>query len=263
VPHEPTTPRSVTPIVNGVKGAATDDLVVTESPMELRIASVPIAVVMRTPGNDSELAMGFLLTEGIIFSPGEVATIARLSDDRLEVMLSEGVVLDPEQFRRNLYTTSSCGVCGKASIDAVRITARAMADGPVVPADRLDYMADVLRSGQATFETTGGLHGVGLFDADGGLMALHEDVGRHNAVDKVVGEAARNRWPLSDTVLMVSGRVSFEIVQKAAVVGIPFVAGISAASSLAVELAGEMRMTVVGFVRPGRATIYTGAERVG
>jgi len=231
--------------------------------MELRIGSVPIAVVMRTPGNDPELAMGFLLTEGIILAPGEVAAISRLSNDRLEVVLSEGVVLDPEQFRRNLYTTSSCGVCGKASIDAVRITARAMAGGPVIPADRLDHMASVLRSGQATFETTGGLHGVGLFEAEGSLLALHEDVGRHNAVDKVIGEAALARWPLPDTVLMVSGRVSFEIVQKAAVSGIPFVAGISAASSLAVELAEEMRMTVLGFVRPGRATIYTGAERVG
>ncbi len=243
---------------------AIDDVVVTEAPLELRLGPVPIAVVMRTPGDDEDLCRGFMLTEGIVLDPSELADIRRLpgQGDRVEATLADGVTVDPEQFRRNLYTTSSCGVCGKASIDAVRVTARTLGRGPTVAAGRLDEMALALGRGQTAFHQTGGLHGVGVFTAGGELVILREDVGRHNAVDKVVGAMSLRQWPLADCVLMVSGRVSFEIVQKAAVSGIAVVAGISAASSLAVELADELDMTVAGFVRPGRAIVYSGAERI-
>lgn len=262
--QDPSTPVTVTTIENGQVRATSTDVVATEAPLEIRLADVPIAVVMRTPGHDEDLATGFLLTEGIVLSPAEIAAIAPVAEggERIEVRLAEGIAIDPEQFRRNLYTTSSCGVCGKASIDAVRITAGALGEGPTIPAVRLDEMAASLRAGQSTFDATGGLHGAGLYDADGGLLSLREDVGRHNAVDKVIGSASRDQWRLHGTALMVSGRVSFEIVQKAAVAGVAVVAGISAASSLAVELALEMGMTVVGFVRSGRAIVYTHPGRI-
>jgi FdhD protein len=242
------------------------DHLVVEAPLEIRMGGVPLAVLMRTPGSDIELCRGFVLSESIVLGPHEIADIRLAEEDpernRWEIVLSEGVEIDATRFQRNVYTSSSCGVCGKASIDAVRLTAAPAQRGPIVTAQQVSSLSDKLRNGQATFEMTGGLHGVALFDAECQLLALAEDIGRHNALDKVIGGLSRQMWPLSNTILMVSGRVSFEIVQKAAVAGIPMVCGVSAASSLAVELAEELGMTVIGFLRGSDFNIYTGAERV-
>jgi FdhD protein len=242
---------------------ATDRLVV-EEPMEIRLGDVPLAVLMRTPGAEADLVTGFALTEGIVLSPTEVSGVIKLGDgDRFQLMLAAGVEVDPEQFRRSTYTTSSCGVCGKASIDAVRVAARPLPPGPVVAADLLISLPARLARAQPTFAATGGLHGAGIFDSAGDLLAAAEDIGRHNAADKAIGALARRRWPLGEVILMVSGRVSFEIAQKAAVSGIPVVAGVSAASSLAVDLARELGMTLAGFVRDAGMVVYTGEARLG
>ncbi|HSL27392.1 MAG TPA: formate dehydrogenase accessory sulfurtransferase FdhD [Acidimicrobiia bacterium] len=242
---------------------ATDRLVV-EEPMEIRLGDVPLAVLMRTPGAEADLVTGFALTEGIVLSPTEVSGVIKLGDgDRFQLTLAAGVEVDPEQFRRSTYTTSSCGVCGKASIDAVRVAARPLPPGPVVAADLLISLPARLAQAQPTFAATGGLHGAGIFDSAGDLLAAAEDIGRHNAADKAIGALARRRWPLGEVILMVSGRVSFEIAQKAAVSGIPVVAGVSAASSLAVDLARELGMTLAGFVRDAGMVVYTGEARLG
>jgi FdhD protein len=252
--------------VTGDGRDAADDRVVVEAPVELRLGGVPIAVLMRTPGDDADLALGFAITEGIVLGPHEVAAVTPAGDqdagDRWTIELSEGVTVDPEQFRRNLYTTSSCGVCGKASIDAVRVAAPAPPQGPQVSADLLLSLPPRMRLVQAEFARTGGLHGAALFDASGRLEASCEDIGRHNAVDKLVGRMALRRWPLGETILVVSGRVSFEMVQKAAVAGIPMVCGVSAASSLAADLGDELGLTVIGFLRDGGFNVYAGAHRV-
>ncbi|GMQ86429.1 MAG: formate dehydrogenase accessory sulfurtransferase FdhD [Acidimicrobiia bacterium] len=244
-----------------------EDRVAREEPMEILIGSTPIAVLMRTPGDDVDLTLGFALTEGIAIHPHELlAAVSIGSDDedaRYRLEFAAGVEVDPDQFKRNLYASSSCGVCGKASIDAVRIAAAAPSPGPQVDGASLDSLAATMRAAQPGFDATGGLHAAALFQPDGKLIALREDIGRHNAVDKVVGATSGALWPLSGHLLLVSGRVSFEIVQKAAVAGIPIVAGISAASSLAIDLAEELGMTVVGFMRGGSFNIYTGAERIG
>ncbi|NNF69966.1 MAG: formate dehydrogenase accessory sulfurtransferase FdhD [Acidimicrobiia bacterium] len=242
--------------VRGDTEAIAADHVVAEEPMELRLGGVPIAVVMRTPGDDEDLALGFALTEGIILDPGELAAVTG-SEGRYELVLAPGVEVDPEQFRRNFYASSSCGVCGKASIDAVRVTARPIRAPARVPSDVILDLPRTMRPSQAAFETTGGIHAAAIFDLEGGLLDLYEDVGRHNAVDKVVGSCSRRRWPLDDTILMVSGRVSFEITQKAGVAGIPVVCGVSAPSSLAIELGRELGMTVIGFVRDDGYNLYT------
>jgi FdhD protein len=265
-PHAVDGSSERTIIRHGAHGVrATEDHVVVEAPVEFRLGDVPIAVLMRTPGRDAELLLGFAITEGIVLVPDEVAAvrpIGAVGDDRWELVLADGVDVDPEQFRRNLYTTSSCGVCGKASIDAVRVAARPLPPGPVVdPAVVLD-LPHRMRATQTEFERTGGVHAAAAFTAEGQLIDLCEDVGRHNAVDKLVGTLARTRWPLGDVVLVVSGRVSFEIVQKAAVAGIPIVAGVSAASSLAADLGEELGMTVIGFVRPDGFNVYAGPTRL-
>ena len=229
---------------------------VVEEPLELRIENTPIAVVMRTPGDDIDLATGFGLTEGILLEPDELKAVVEVDENRLRLDLIRRV--DPERFRRNLYTSSSCGVCGKGSIDAVRITVPTNLSHPAVEQAVLIELPERMRREQATFSETGALHAAGLFDISGELQAVREDVGRHNAVDKVIGASARTRWPLGPTVLMVSGRISFEIVQKAAMVGIACVAGVSAASSLAVELGSEVGMTIVGFLRGRTFNLYTG-----
>jgi FdhD protein len=240
------------------------DSLVTEAPLEIRIAGTPIAVIMRTPGHDDDLVRGFAITEGIVAGPHEVAAITAVpqdpDDNRWE--LTTTVPVDPGQFSRNFYASSSCGVCGKASIDAIRISGATPPAGPLVTPTLLLSLPDKMRDAQATFDTTGGLHAAALFDQTGHLLALREDIGRHNAVDKVIGAVSANRWPLGELVLMVSGRVSFEIVQKAAVAGIPVVAAVSAASSLAAELAEEMGMTVIGFLRDDGFNVYTGGRRV-
>ncbi|MEA2003205.1 MAG: formate dehydrogenase accessory sulfurtransferase FdhD [Actinomycetota bacterium] len=256
------------PIVRYSKGGATrtDDFLVAESPVEFRLGGVPIAVLMRTPGHDEALALGFALSESIVLHPDEFVGVERVAsvdhDDRWDIVLADGVNVDPEQFRRNLYTTSSCGLCGKASIDAVRIAARVVEPGPELDEQTIIAFPDRMREAQAEFDATGGIHAAAAFTASGELLGVCEDIGRHNAVDKLIGVLARGRWPLSDIVLTVSGRVSFEIVQKAAVVGIPIVCGVSAASSLAAELGEEMGMTIVGFLRDGGFNVYAGPERL-
>ncbi|MFO7699129.1 MAG: formate dehydrogenase accessory sulfurtransferase FdhD [Acidimicrobiia bacterium] len=204
-------------------------------------------------------------TEGIVLGPHEVEEVrATGSDggDRYDLVLAEGVIVDPEQFRRNLFTSSSCGVCGKASIDAVRVAARHVPEGPMVERSVISSLPDLMRSNQRTFETTGSIHAAAAFDADGALLGIFEDVGRHNAVDKLVGHLATTMWPLDPLVMMVSGRISFELVQKAAVAGIPIICGVSGASSLATELGEELGMTVIGFVRGDRFNVYAGQDRI-
>ncbi len=242
-----------------------DDVLVEEAPVEFRLGGVPLAVLMRTPGHDGELGLGFAITEGIVLGPHEVDEVRAAgsdSGDRYDLILAEGVVVDPEQFRRNLFTSSSCGVCGKASIDAVRVAARHVPDGPIVERSVISSLPGLMRSSQLAFETTGSIHAAAAFDADGALLGIFEDVGRHNAVDKLVGSLAGARWPLEPMVLMVSGRISFEMVQKAAVAGIPVICGVSGASSLAVDLGDELGMTVAGFVRGDTFNVYAGSERI-
>ena len=263
----PTRRRTVLRRRNGTS-APTSDLVAVEEPLEVRVNGEAIAVTMRTPapGEDAELALGFLHGEGIA-THGDVARVrecrAPEGDGGLaEVTLREE--LDPaDGWQRRFYATSSCGICGKSSIDAVRAAADPLPDGPLVEARVLDGLPGVLRAGQRGFERTGGLHAAGLFTPTGELLVLREDVGRHNAVDKVVGRALmRELVPLHSHVLLVSGRLSFEIVQKALLAGVAIVAAVSAPSSLAVELAEEANMTLVGFLRPDGFNVYAGSERI-
>ena len=248
-----------------------DDLA-AEEPLEIRVRRAPLAVTMRTPGQDIDLAIGFLLTEGIIGGAGDVVTAQLCAGSNtpntynvVDVVLGADVpppITDPS---RNFYTTSSCGVCGKASIDAVRTRSRFdLAADPVrVPARVLAEMPEKLRAAQRTFDRTGGLHAAGLFTAGGDLVVLREDVGRHNAVDKVIGWAVRDgRLPLAGHVLLVSGRASFELTQKAWMAGLPLLAAVSAPSTLAAELADEAGMTLVGFLRGRSMNVYAGAERI-
>ncbi|WP_431943618.1 formate dehydrogenase accessory sulfurtransferase FdhD [Micromonospora marina] len=255
------------------------DTLAVEEPLEIRVGAAgpgrrrPLAVTMRTPGDDLDLAIGFLLTEGLIRSAEDVYTAQLCAGAEtpntynvVDVVLSPGVpepVTDPA---RNFYTTSSCGVCGKASIESVRTRSRfAVRDDPlVVTADLLAGLPDRLRAAQRAFDRTGGLHAAGLFTPAGELVVLREDVGRHNAVDKVLGWATREgRLPLAGHVLLVSGRASFELTQKAWMAGVPLLAAVSAPSTLAVELAEEAGMTLVGFLRGPTMNVYTGAARVG
>lgn len=238
-----------------------DDLVV-EEPLEIRLDGTSLAVVMRTPGDDADLALGFAITEGIVTNPGAISEVVDLGEGRWDLVTAERVTIDPAQFQRNFYSTSSCGVCGKASIDAIRVTGAMPPPGPVVSSRTILSLPYRLLERQAAFHSTGGLHAAAAFDPHGELVAIREDVGRHNAVDKVVGHLARQTWPLPSLGLMVSGRVSFEITQKAAVAGISLICGVSAASSLAVDVAEEFGMTVIGFLRDGGFTVYTGESRV-
>lgn len=258
-------PRPVVRISAG-ETVEREDLLPAEEPVEFRLQGVPIAVLMRTPGHDEELARGFALTEGIILRPEELVAVRTLpgldGSGRYDLVLADGIRVDEEQFRRNLYATSSCGVCGKASIDAVRVAAPPLPTGPVIPAGLLLELVEAMRSAQAGFDATGGLHAAAAFTADGEFLGVREDVGRHNAMDKLVGVLTSRHWPLAEMVVTVSGRVSFELVQKAAVAGISVLAGVSAASSLAVDLADELGLTVAGFVRPGGFNLYTHPHRI-
>ncbi len=242
--------------------------------MEIRVGgpgqeAVPVAVTMRTPGADFALAAGFLFTEGIIRSRGEVSTVAYCEDLSAEeqhynvvtVRLSRS--FDPEEVRRNFRGTSSCGVCGKASLEDLEVSCAPVGQGPEVSGDVIVALPDALRKAQRVFDRTGGLHAAGLFAAAGRLIGVWEDVGRHNAVDKLVGEAFLGvRLPLSEHVMQVSGRLGFEIVQKAAMAGIAVVSAVSAPSSLAVRAADELGITVAGFVRDGRFNVYSHPERL-
>jgi FdhD protein len=253
------------------------DTLAAEEPLEIRVGPAggrrpALAVTMRTPGDDLDLAIGFLVTEGIIASAEDVVTaqLCAGSDapntyNVVDVALAPGVEPPATDPARHFYTTSSCGVCGKASIDAVRVRSRhdIAADDVRLDAQVLSTLPDALRAAQKAFDVTGGLHAAGLFDAGGAAACVREDVGRHNAVDKVVGWAARaGRLPLTGHVLMVSGRASFELVQKATLAGIPALAAVSAPSTLAVDLAAEAGLTLVGFLRGRTFNVYAGAERV-
>jgi FdhD protein len=245
-------------------GVATpfDDHLADEAPVEIRLQGLPLAVLMRTPGADEALVRGFALTEGIVLSPAEIAAVSPTGDgDRWELHLAEGVTIDAEQFRRSAYVSSSCGVCGKASIDAVRVAGRTPPPGPRIDPTGPRRWMESLEDAQPGFGRSGGLHAAAVCTADGDLLAAAEDVGRHNAVDKAIGAVAAEQWPIGEVVLVVSGRVSFEITQKAAVAGIPVVCGVSAASSLAADLADEMGLTLIGFSRGDRFVVYSGVER--
>jgi FdhD protein len=239
------------------------DLVAVEEPLEIRIGGRNIAVTMRTPGNDAELAAGFLFTEGIV-QPGEIEKIA-CSRNIAVATLAAGAALDASRLERNFYVTSSCGVCGKASIEAIEASGCTILprDVPRVSESVIRSLPDKLRESQQVFDRTGGLHACGLFNAAGDLLLVREDVGRHNAVDKLVGRAfLDNRLPLSGHVLMLSGRTSFELVQKAVMAGIPIVAAVGAPSSLAVKTALRFGLTLIGFLRGDRFNVYSAASRL-
>jgi FdhD protein len=254
------------PIVRRRDGASvrTSDVLAVEEPLEIRLGGEQVAVTMRTPGHreDAELAIGFLAGEGII-EPAEVSEAVECRPE------ADGAVIDvrlrpgsPPRtgWQRNFYATSSCGICGKASVEAVRVAAGSVPDGPTVSADLISSLPDALRDRQRIFERTGGLHAAGLFTSDGELLVLREDVGRHNAVDKAIGRLAMDGRDAA--ILQVSGRASFELVQKALMAAIPIVTAVSAPSSLAVRLAKESNMTLVGFSRGDSFNIYAGAERI-
>jgi FdhD protein len=249
------------------------DRLAGEEPMEIRAGgpgqeAAPVAVTMRTPGNDFELAVGFLLTEGLLAADGVAEVRYCGLDDAEEQLFNVVSVRTREAFdaglsRRATPATAACGVCGKASLDAVEVRCDPVPPGFRVAASTLLGLPDALRAGQEVFDRTGGLHAAGLFDAGGDLIALREDVGRHNAVDKLVGRALlAGELPLSDRVLMLSGRAGFELVQKAAVAGIPIVCAVSAPSSLAVEAAERLGLTLVGFLRGDGFNVYAGEERI-
>jgi FdhD protein len=233
------------------------DQVAVEEPLEIRIDGEPLAVTMRTPGGDEELALGFLFGEGLIDGPRPSGLSEDFAANTIEV--SGPLLRDPGE--RRFYTTSSCGVCGKGALEEVAVHSPRLRPGPVVDRDLLASLPD--RLAQPVFARTGGLHATGLFDPNGDLLLAREDVGRHNAMDKVIGRALLDRLvPLRDRILCVSGRLAFELVQKAAVAGAPILVGVGAPTSLAVELAADRGMTLCGFARRGRMNVYTGAERV-
>ncbi len=260
--------------VRGGSASERPDDVATEEPMEIRVhgpdaEAAPVAVTMRTPGGDFELAAGFLFTEGLIEGRDDVLRVSYCEDlpadeQRYNVVTVRlARAFDPAVLRRNTYVSSSCGICGKATLEQVTVRCGRIAAGPVVKSSVLAELPAALRTAQRVFDRTGGLHAAGLFAPDGTLLGLREDVGRHNAVDKVIGHAVlAGDLPLAERVLQVSGRLSFEIVQKAARAQIPIAAAVSAPSSLAVEAAEHLGMTLVGFVRDGRFNVYSHPERV-
>jgi FdhD protein len=234
------------------------DVVAVEEPLEIRIGGRPVAVTMRTPGHDEELALGFALSEGL--RPDGARVPDDLSANTIEL---DAAAFDPDRLARSFYTSSSCGVCGKGALEAVAVEAPRVESDLRIEAAVLAMLPARLRDAQPAFDATGGIHATGLFDGDGTLLCLREDVGRHNAMDKVVGWAFREgRLPLADAVLCVSGRLSFELVQKAAVAGCPLLVAVGAPSSLAVELAADRGVTLCGFVRGGRMNVYTESWRV-
>ena len=274
-----TSPVQVVRYRAGESARARDDVAV-EEPLEIRVSWVhpdgrrrteAVAVTMRTPGDDFELVAGFLYGEGLVSVPDALheLTYCRSGEERqrynvVEARLREGMPFDAERLRRNFYTSSSCGVCGKASLEAVEVQGcRVLDDGFRVPGSLLDTLPDLLREGQGGFERTGGLHAAGVFDAEGTCGICREDVGRHNAVDKALGHLFLNRGlPAMARILVVSGRASFEIVQKAAMAGVPVVVAVGAPSSLSVELANRFHLTLVGFARGRGFNVYTAPERL-
>jgi FdhD protein len=263
---DPVTARTILRYDDGAVREMVDELV-EEEPLEVRVRGRAISVTMRTGGHDDELAAGFLLTEGIIRSPGDILRIDPCERNEfgnvINVLLAPDVYVDFDRLTRHVFASSSCGLCGKANIEAVRGNFPPLAGDFTVEAEAILRMPDLMRRTQATFDRTGGLHAAALFDGAGQLLVLREDVGRHNAVDKVVGHALRRGLlPLSRHVLMLSGRASFEIMQKALAAGIPVVAAVSAPSSLAASFADEGGQTLVGFVRGRRLNVYAGRGRI-
>ena len=268
--------------VRRVTGSVTEDspdILAVEEPLEIRLgfpdgSHRAISITMRTPGEDAELAAGFLFTEGIVGRPDQIRQIRHCGVRGGNPSGSEGVLtntirvdlngeVDLKKLERHFYTTSSCGVCGKSSIEALYTGAKRVEEGPIVDSELIHSLPDKLRASQDTFDKTGGLHASALFNLSGGLELVREDVGRHNALDKVIGaKFLAGELPLADKILLVSGRASFELVQKALMAGIPLLAAVGAPSSLAVELAREFGMTLVGFVRDGSFNVYVGGERV-
>lgn len=275
---------SVKPIeilrLEGQQAQSKTDLAVIEEPLEIRIGfgaehsrkQMSISVTMRTPNNDEALSLGFLFTEGIIHSMDEVISVKYCEDQGkskgrenvMRVELQPVVIIDKEQLKRNFYTTSSCGVCGKASIDAIKVDCQPLSVDKLQVKQNLFYqLPDILLSAQDVFKHTGGLHASGLFNSQGQLLAKQEDVGRHNALDKLIGEGLISKTlPFSQHILVLSGRVSFELVQKALRAGIQIIAAVGAPSSLAIELADEFGMTLIGFLKANRFNIYTHKERI-
>ena len=245
-------------VVRLPEGTSGPDRLAVEEPLEIRVNGDPVAVTMRTPGHDEELALGFCLSEGI------PATAARLPDDlAANTVEVDAPGFDPAALRRTFYTSSSCGVCGKGALEQVAVDAPSVESDLHVPATLVQVLPDRLRAAQAAFEVTGGLHATGLFDSGGELLCLREDVGRHNALDKVVGWAyAEQLLPLARSILCVSGRLSFELVQKAAVAGCPIVVAVGAPSTLAVSLARDRGLTLCGFVRGSTFNIYSRSDRI-
>jgi FdhD protein len=262
--------------VNGQIAETAVDMVATEEPLEIRLnyntasgrTTKSISVTMRTPGNDEELATGFLYTEGIIQSAGEVMEIKKTgkkSEHVIYVALQDSIVPDVSKLERNFYTTSSCGVCGKSSIEAVRMACNILdtKDQIKLTPALLYSLPDILRKHQDVFEDTGGIHACAMFDLSGKLLIVREDAGRHNALDKLIGAALNTSLiPLNNHILLLSGRASFELIQKAAMAGIKIIASVGAPSSLAVQMADEWGMTLIGFLRANRFNIYTGAQRI-
>ena len=270
LPSTPARRLDMTQVMEWKDGSVSklDDYLVGEEPLEIRLGARPINVTMRTPGHDLELAAGFLFTEGVIRGGDDIARMSqpanRQKHNVVRVNLRAGVNIDAARLQRHFVSTSSCGLCGKTSIDAVRVRGIARPNpGLRFAPDMLCLLPDALRSNQTLFGRTGGPHAAGLFDASGTLIVLREDVGRHNALDKLVGWAlVEGRLPLSHHIVMVSGRSSFEILQKSLMAGAPMVCAVSAPSSLAVALAREFGLTLVGFLRGERFNVYTGLERV-
>ncbi len=262
--------------VRGTALSPEDDWLAVEEPLEIRLGfehagkrtHARVAVTMRTPGQDEELAVGFLLSEGMVHNSADIAHVgpcAHGGPNVVRVDLQPGVGVDLERLERHSYVSSSCGVCGKTSLAAIQLLNRPrLTPGePLIDADVVHILPETVRAAQAVFDRTGGLHAAALFDGHGSLLCLREDVGRHNALDKLIGaQVHADRVPLSDYVLFLSGRVSFELVQKALAAGIPIVAAVGAPSSLAIELARDNKMTVLGFVRGKRFNVYCGAERL-
>ena len=263
--------------VDGDSSAPVQDLLAVEEPLEIRLSQKPVSITMRTPGHDFELAAGFLFTEGILHDAAEIREIRwspplpnatlnpRQLGNSVTVELNPGVEVDLDRLERHFYTSSSCGVCGKASIEAIQMQGCPVLprNAPLVATTVIHHLPETLRREQAVFERTGGLHAAALFSPDGELQLLREDVGRHNALDKLIGSRLlAGRTPLNGHLLLVSGRASFELVQKALMAGIPILAAVGAPSSLAVETAQRFNLTLLGFVRDGRFNIYSGASRI-
>jgi FdhD protein len=258
---------------DGKRFAASEDVLAVEKPLEIRLVfgarddrhSKSISVTMRTPGSDAELAAGFLMTEGVIRDETDIVEVkAGLEKNIVTVVLAADVEVSPGVLQRNFYTTSSCGICGKASLLAIRTACPPRrANDFAIDSETLCALPAKLRKGQGIFDKTGGLHAAGLFSAEGELDVMREDVGRHNAVDKLIGAALlQGRVPLRDRLLLLSGRVSFELLQKAVMGGIPMVAAVGAPSSLAVEVAREFDVTLVGFLRENHFNVYHGSSRI-